>query len=57
MTALFINFSDPEDKNAVPHKPKEMFMNFQFYKCHAIINDIHLMLVLYPIGLPNHYIR
>lgn len=50
-------FSDSDDKNPDVHKPREMFMNFQFYKCHAIINDIYLMLVLYPVGLPNHYIR
>nr|CAG4639232.1 EOG090X07E6 [Daphnia magna]SVE81358.1 EOG090X07E6 [Daphnia magna]SVE83111.1 EOG090X07E6 [Daphnia magna] len=36
---------------------KEVFMNFEYYSLHALISDVYLILVLYPSGLHNHYLR
>nr|SVE70465.1 EOG090X07E6 [Daphnia similis]SVE71720.1 EOG090X07E6 [Daphnia similis] len=36
---------------------KEVFMNFEYYSLHALVSDVYLILVLYPSGLHNHYLR
>nr|SVE75166.1 EOG090X07E6 [Daphnia dolichocephala] len=36
---------------------KEVFMNFEYYSLHALVSDVCLILVLYPSGLHNHYLR
>nr|SVE77043.1 EOG090X07E6 [Daphnia lumholtzi] len=36
---------------------KEVFMNFEYYSLHALVSDLYLILVLYPSGLHNHYLR
>nr|CAG4637060.1 EOG090X07E6 [Ceriodaphnia reticulata]SVE72977.1 EOG090X07E6 [Ceriodaphnia reticulata] len=36
---------------------KEVFMNFEYYSLHALVSDIYLILVLYPSGLHNHFLR
>ncbi|XP_046440073.1 protein fuzzy homolog [Daphnia pulex] len=46
--------SDSEDAS---HDSKEVFMNFEYYSLHALISEMHLILVLYPSGLHNHYLR
>nr|SVE82530.1 EOG090X07E6 [Daphnia magna] len=40
-----------------PTVSKEVFMNFEYYSLHALISDVYLILVLYPSGLHNHYLR
>ena len=32
-------------------------MNFEYYTGHAVVVDTYLILVLYPAGLHNHFIR
>nr|SVE75796.1 EOG090X07E6 [Daphnia hispanica] len=39
------------------HISKEVFMNFEYYSLHALVSDVYLILVLYPSGLHNHYLR
>nr|SVE73598.1 EOG090X07E6 [Daphnia atkinsoni] len=35
----------------------EVFMNFEYYSLHALVSDVYVILVLYPSGLHNHYLR
>lgn len=35
----------------------EVFMTFEYYSLHAIASDVYLMLILYPSGLHNHFLR
>ena len=39
------------------HNSKEVFMNFEYYSLHALVSDVYLILVLYPSGLHNHFLR
>ena len=32
-------------------------MNFEYYSLHALVSDVYLILVLYPSGLHNHFLR
>lgn len=36
---------------------KEVFMNFEYYTLHALVSEFYLILVLYPSGLHNHFLR
>jgi len=35
----------------------EVFMNFEYYVCHAWKKEPYLILILYPTGLHNHFMR
>nr|CAG4642556.1 EOG090X07E6 [Evadne anonyx] len=42
---------------SLPGDSKEVFMNFEYYVCHAWKKEPYLMLILYPTGLHNHFMR
>nr|CAG4651027.1 EOG090X07E6 [Simocephalus serrulatus]SVE94279.1 EOG090X07E6 [Simocephalus serrulatus] len=50
VVGTLINLPDSHDSN-------EVFMNFEYYSLHALVSDVYLLLILYPSGLPNHYLR
>nr|CAG4647953.1 EOG090X07E6 [Moina brachiata]SVE93050.1 EOG090X07E6 [Moina brachiata] len=40
-----------------PNIPQEVFMNFEYYSLHALESDCYIIMILYPSGLHNYYMR
>lgn len=51
---FYLNF---EVESADSQDSTEVFMNFEYYVCHAWKKEPYLILILYPTGLHNHFMR